>query len=359
MLEDILKKNDLSKAEIVQLLSLEGEQKTKLFKYASQVRDKFVKNRVYLRGLIEFSNYCYKDCYYCGIRKSNKNVIRFNLDDKSILNAARYALDNRFGSIVLQSGELSGLNFRQRISNLLMEIQEMSEGKLRITLSCGEQDEETYQEWFDQGATRYLLRIETSNKDLYYKLHPEDQRHSFENRLNCLRTLKAIGYQLGTGVMIGLPYQTVDDLADDVIWMKSMNVDMVGMGPYLEHVDTPLYDLKEALWPAEQRFEMALKMIAVLRIFLKNINIAASTALQSIDKIGREKGIKVGANVFMPNITPGQFRDHYKLYDNKPCTSENPEDCAGCINVRISLTGNEIAYDEWGDSLHYIADLNE
>ena len=153
--------------------------------------------------------------------------------------------------------------------------------------------------------------------------------------------------------MIGLPFQTIDDLADDLLFMKTFDVDMVGMGPYIEHADTPLYRFRSELWDIQDRYTMTLRMIAVLRIMMRNINIAATTALQAIDPLGREKAVKVGANIIMPNITPGLYRNEYKLYENKPCTDEDPDQCLGCLDARISLTDSEIGYDDWGDSLHY------
>jgi biotin synthase len=343
----------LSQEEIIKHLTSVGEERTKLFERSAKVKEETVGNFVYLRGLIEFSNYCSKDCFYCGIRKSNRKIERYNITDEEILEAARFAYENKYGSIVLQSGELKSPAFTKRITNLIKLIHQQTDERLRITLSCGEQTKDTYQEWFDTGAKRFLLRIESSNPELYLKLHPNNKLHSFDERVKCIEYLQEIGYQTGTGVMIGLPFQTLEDMANDLLWMQKMNIDMVGMGPYLMHNDTPLLQYEHLLLPELERFDLALKMIALLRIMMPNINIAASTAMQSIDKMGREKAIKVGANVFMPNITPREFRDSYKLYDNKPCTDENAEDCQKCIEARIFLTDNKIAYDTAGDSLHY------
>ena len=343
----------LSKEEIIHNLSIVGEERTKLFERAAKVKEETVGNFVYLRGLIEFSNYCSKDCFYCGIRKSNRKIERYNITDEEILDAARFAYENKYGSIVLQSGELKSPAFTKRVTNLIKQIHQQTDERLRITLSCGEQTKDTYQEWFDTGAKRFLLRIESSNPELYLKLHPNNKLHSFDERVKCIEYLKEIGYQTGTGVMIGLPFQTLEDMANDLLWMHKMDIDMVGMGPYLMHNDTPMLEFEHLLAPELDRFDWALKMIAMLRILMPNINIAASTAMQSIDKMGREKAIKVGANVFMPNITPREFRDSYKLYDNKPCTDENAADCQNCIEARIFLTNNTIAYDTGGDSLHY------
>ncbi len=350
-IKEILQTENFNRENVVRLLKTNAAEQVLLFVQAARVKEKYSGNKVYLRGLIEFSNVCRKDCYYCGIRKSNHKVERYNLTDRQILEAARYAAEKRFGSLVLQSGESKRKTFTKRISTLLKKIHQETNNTLQITLSCGEQTAETYKEWFENGAKRFLLRIETSNPELYKRLHPEN--HSFSERVECLFNLKNIGYQVGTGVMIGLPFQTIEDLAGDLLWMKQFDVDMVGMGPYLEHADTPLFAERDRLLPLKDRFELSLKMIAILRVMMKDINLAASTAMQAADKLGREKAIKVGANVFMPNITPGIYRDQYKLYENKPCTEETPEDCLSCISVRIGLTGNEVALGEWGDSKHY------
>lgn len=351
--EDILKQPALSIEDIVQLLQTNKEDRNILFKHAAKIKEEYVGNKVYYRGLIEMSNICSKNCYYCGIRMDNKNAERYDISDKDILDAVRFAYESNYGSVVLQAGEISSPKFTKRITNLLKQIKELSNNELGITISLGEQAEEVYQEWFDAGAHRYLLRIESSNPDLYYKIHPRNKKHDFETRLACLKSLQKVGYQTGTGVMIGLPFQTYEDLANDLFFMKNFDIDMCGMGPYIEHVDTPLYQHKDLLMPIDDRFVLTLKMISLLRIVMKDINIAAATALQAIDPIGREKAIKVGANIIMPNVTPGMYRDNYKLYENKPCTDEEAEDCTNCLEMRIGITGDDIGYGEWGDSKHY------
>ncbi|MCF8222000.1 MAG: [FeFe] hydrogenase H-cluster radical SAM maturase HydE [Bacteroidales bacterium] len=349
----ILKKDELSRNDIVRLLASEGEERLQLFTESERVKKENSGNKVYYRGLVEFSNICDKDCYYCGIRRGNKEVERYNLSDKEILDAARYAYENKYGSVVLQSGELSNPAFTRRVTRLLEGIKKLSNGELGITISLGEQSRQTYREWFEAGAHRYLLRIEASNPELYSKLHPNDELHDFHSRLNCLKLLRETGYQTGTGVMIGLPFQSVDDLAGDLLFMKETDIDMVGMGPYIEHASTPLKKYKNELLPLEERFDLSLKMIAILRIMMKDINIAAATALQAIDPMGREKAIKIGANVIMPNITPGMYRDSYNLYENKPCTDDSADDCKGCLDARLSMVNAEPAYGEWGDSKHF------
>ena len=338
---------------MITLLEAKDEEKKLLFEKATAVKLAEIGNKVHFRGLVEFSNICGKDCYYCGIRKSNKAAHRYNVTDEQILDAARFAYENAYGSFVMQAGELESPAFTLRVENLLKEIKKLSKGKLGITLSLGEQSQEVYERWFKAGAHRYLLRIETSNPALYQRYHPTDTLHDYARRLTCLKTLQRIGYQTGTGVMIGLPFQDTGDMADDLLFMKEFNIDMVGMGPYIEHKDTPLYAYRNQLLPIEERFDLALKMIATLRILMKDINIAAATALQAIDPLGREKSIKVGANIIMPNITPGKYRNDYALYENKPCVDEEPEECKNCLDVRIQLADGEIGYDEWGDSKHF------
>ena len=352
-IKEILKKEALSREDIISLLESEGEGRTLLFRKSAEVKEKYIGNKVWFRGLIEFSNICGKDCLYCGIRKGNKNLTRYNLSDDEILAAARFAYVNRYGSIALQSGELESRFVADRIESLLHRIKDLSDGKLGVTLSVGEQETEVYKRWFEAGAHRYLLRIESTNQSLYNKIHPDDSKHDFKRRLDCLKSLQDIGYQTGTGVMIGLPFQTMDDLAGDLLFMKKFNIDMCGMGPYIEHADTPLIEHSEKLMPLKERFDLTLKMIAIIRVMMKDINIVAATALQAIDPIGREKAVKIGANILMPNITPGKYRDSYKLYDNKPCTDDSAEDCQSCLEARVSLADAEVIYGEWGDSKHY------
>jgi biotin synthase len=352
-LQTLLYSDTFDTDDLVSLLNLEGDDQKLLFLRAAEVKEKSVGNKVYLRGLIEFSNLCSKDCLYCGIRKSNLYVDRYNLGDNEILEAVRFAHENNYASIVLQSGELASKAFTRRIENLLRKIHAHTRSELRVTLSLGEQSEKTYRCWFEGGAHRYLLRIETSDYKLYGRIHPRDKNHRFENRLHALELLKKTGYQTGTGVMIGLPFQTTTDLANDLLFMRDFGIDMVGMGPYLEHAHTPLSKYRHQLLPLTDRFNLSLRMIAILRILMPGINIAAATALQAIDKMGREKGIRAGANVIMPNITPEKYRDSYKLYENKPCIDEKADNCTTCLEARIGMTGNIIGYGEWGDSMHY------
>lgn len=349
-IDKILNKEEFSFYDIIELLSINNkEDEKKLFDKAYKIKEEYLGKKVYFRGIIEFSNKCAKNCFYCGIRKDNDNVNRYTMPDKEIIDAALFANKSNYGSIVLQSGELKSKEFVNRVCNILKEIKEKTD--LGITLCVGEFEEEDYRRFYESGAHRYLLRIETTNNELYKTLHPED--HSFKERLECIDRLKKVGFQTGTGVMIGLPGQTVKDLAKDIMFIKEKDIDMVGMGPYIEHKQTPLFDKKNKLIPLKSRFQIALKMIAILRIYTKDINIAATTALQSIDPVGREKGILVGANVIMPNLTPTKYREGYTLYDNKPCLDESADMCSGCLKGRIEGIGEEIGYGQWGDPKHF------
>lgn len=350
---EILGKDSMDKRDLIMLLDSDGADMHQLITKANEVKLHELGNLVHFRGLVEFSNVCGKDCYYCGIRRSNREVNRYDLTDEQILQAARFAHVQRYGSVVLQAGELESPSFTVRIEKLLREIKMISAGQLGITLSLGEQRREVYERWLNAGAHRYLLRIETSSRELYRRIHPDNGTHGFERRLQCLRDLQSLGYQTGTGVMIGLPFQETGDLADDLLFMKDLDVDMVGMGPYIEHPGTPLHRQRELLRPIRERFDLAMKMIASLRLLMPDINIAAATALQAIDPLGREKAIKAGANIIMPNLTPGKYRNDYALYENKPCVDEEPEECLNCLDARVQLADSEVGYGEWGDSKHF------
>lgn len=320
-----------------------------LFREAHACAIQHVGSKVYFRGIIELSNVCAKDCFYCGIRKSNSHVTRFTMNEREILECAKAAHEMGCGSIVLQSGERQDEAYVTFIEEVLEKIKTATESKLGITLSLGEQTGETYARWFVAGAHRYLLRIETSDPALYKRLHPED--HSFEVRLECLRGLRNAGYQVGTGVMIGLPDQTYENLVRDILFFKEEGIDMIGMGPYLPHEDAPLVPSK---YDPEENFRLGLVMIALTRLFLKDVNIAATTALQTLDPVGREKGVMAGANIMMPNLTPSGYRKSYQLYDNKPCLEEDARQCKNCLDRRIRNAGAEIGYGEWGDAPHFI-----
>ncbi|MDD5071028.1 MAG: [FeFe] hydrogenase H-cluster radical SAM maturase HydE [Candidatus Omnitrophica bacterium] len=342
----------MNKQEMIDILSsLEPKAMNSIFKRAYALKLKYVGNTVYFRGIIEFSNLCSNDCYYCGIRSSNDRVRRFTMTEQEILAAARFADQAGYASLVLQAGERDDPEFIDFIEGLIIGIKNESSNRLGITLSLGEQRYETFSRWFKAGAHRYLLRIETSNPDLYKKLHPRNQ--DYYSRRDCLNNLKNIGYQVGTGVMIGLPFQTAADLVEDIIFFKKQDIDMIGMGPYIGHHATPLYKVEQ---PDNQRnFLLSLAMIALTRINLLDVNIAATTALQALDDYGREKGIKAGANIIMPNITPLQYRDGYQLYDNKPCLDENADQCQACLTKRIIAIGEQVGFNQWGDSPHFLS----
>lgn len=329
-----------------------------LSRRAYEIKTREVGRVVYFRGIIELSNHCRKNCLYCGIRRDNHAVERYSMSEEEILQAASFAHDAGYGSIVLQSGERTDASFIRFIENILAKIKGSAFSNLGITLSLGEQTDETYRRWYGAGADRYLLRIETSNPNLYAKLHPAD--HRFENRIRCLNNIREIGYQVGTGVMIGLPGQTFEDLAADLLFFKQIDADMIGMGPYLPHQETPLGKDAKALDESATRqlMNLSLGMIAATRIQLRNINIAATTALQAIHPTGREMGLLAGANVVMPNITPTRYRSSYKLYEGKPCLDENETMCRHCLDRRIAMIGEQVAYNQLGDSLHFTARLS-
>lgn len=337
------------KQDLLHYLNCSGPEEQALYQAASATRNKILGNKVYLRGLIELSNICRKNCLYCGIRRANSLLTRYELNEQEVLEAAVYAWKHHYGSIVIQSGERTDKAFILRIESLLKKIKKHTSQELGITLSLGEQTSETYQRWFDAGSHRYLLRIETSQESLYHKIHPADPRHSFQSRLKSIENLQKCGYKTGSGIMIGLPFQTRENLADDLLFLKKMDIDMVGMGPYLEHEATPLYIHRQKLLPQSERLRISILMVACLRLLMPHINIAATTALQAIDPLGREKALSAGANVIMPNITPLSGRANYKLYQNKPCLEEGAEEALLQLTQNVEACACHIGWDEWGD----------
>lgn len=325
-----------------------------LYAAAYRMKLRHVGNQVHLRGLIEISNICTKNCFYCGIRRDNSRVKRFAMSKAEILAAARLAAEFRYGSIVLQGGERSDPAMVDFIEEVLHEIKGIDGGALGVTLSLGEQTLETYRRWFAAGAHRYLLRIEASSPALYAKLHPSD--HSYFVRLEALRALREAGYQVGTGVMSGLPYQTTADLVHDLRFFQELDVDMIGMGPYIVHHETPLGKLfPECGSDRAAQLEIGLKMIAVTRLLLKDVNIASTTALQALAPDGRERGLLAGANVIMPNIGDPVYRKGYLLYENKPGSDENAAAVRAGLERAVASIGETIAYTDWGDSPHFAA----
>ena len=314
---------------------------------AYALKCRYVGKTVSMRGIIELGNICAKDCYYCGIRKSNAATERYRLSVDDIVRMAEIDARQNYASLVLQGGEIESESNTAFIEECLRRIAPLGLG---VTLSLGEQTEEVYRRWREAGAERYLLRIETSNPELYARLHPAD--HSWERRVECLRALRRCGYQVGTGVMSALPGQTAEDLARDIIFFGDIDADMIGMGPYIPHKDTPLGKAAPPL-PNAERLRIGLNMISATRLYLHDVNIAATTALQALADDGREQGILAGANVMMPNITDTQYRRSYRLYDGKPCLDENALMCRGCLERRLSLLGETVNYGQRGDSLHF------
>ena len=310
-------------------------------------------SQVYLRGLVESSTACSCDCLYCGIRKSNKRIVRYTLSVDQIVACARTCSDLGYGSMVIQSGERSDKKFIDITVESVRRIKRETRSEaqpegLGITLCIGQQSRETYRRLFDAGAHRYLLRIESTNPALFAAIHPGDQ--TFESRLECLALLRDIGYQVGTGVMIGLPGQTLEDLAGDILFYKKHDIDMIGMGPFVPDPETPLG--RESCPDVAERVRLSLLMIAATRLTLRDVNIASTTALQTLDPIGREKGLKFGANVIMPQVTPLNVRKDYQLYPGRPCLEESAGECNSCLGTRIAFAGRTVGYNSWGDSVH-------
>lgn len=347
-----------TRSEIATLLATKDVKKIEEIRtYAMETLLSLCGDGVYYRGLVEFSNRCALDCFYCGIRRSNSAVSRFDLEKDEIVDAAVWCAENGYGSLALQSGERASDSFVDFVCDVLKDIKRRTKSDilpngLGITLSIGEHSEESYQRFYDAGAHRFLLRIETTNRELYRKIHPKEQ--TLERRIDCLRLLKKVGFQVGTGVMFGLPGQTYEMLADDILFFKEIDVDMIGMGPYISHKDTPLVAMSgEYQITGDDLLRTSLLMIAACRLVLQDVNIAATTALETIDSHGREKGLSFGANVVMPQLTPVGYRKNYLLYDNKPCLAQTKEESRDIFGERVVELGRKVCYNEWGDSLHY------
>ena len=345
----------LDRGEIIGYLQEESADVVKgLFDSAYRTKLETVGEKVYLRGLVEISNICRKNCLYCGIRSGNPAVSRYELSEDEVLDAAKFALEAGYGSLVIQGGERHDKEFVTKISRLVSKIKSLSEQyPLGITLSLGEQPREVYREWFEAGAHRYLLRIESSNRELYSRIHPSDSNHTFKSRMDALHDLKSVGYQVGTGVMIGLPFQTLDDLANDLLFFRDFDIDMCGMGPYIEHSQTPLWDYRDQLLPTERRLDLSIRMVALLRLLMPDINIAATTAMQTLHPEGREMAIMAGANVIMPNMIIQSVRSEYIIYEKKP----GIEDAAAISKSKLeSFLGEKnipIGWNQWGDSIRF------
>lgn len=339
--------------QIAALLQLRNTEAQALRDAAHAVKMAHVGNKVYLRALLEYSNICRKNCFYCGIRCGNTQVHRYRLCREEVLQAADFAYRAGFGSVVLQSGERQDESFTAEIEELIREILRLSKGELGITLSLGEQSPETYARWKKAGALRYLLRIETSSSELYARLHPAD--HSFRTRIACIESLREEGYQVGSGIMIGLPFQSPLQIARDLLFLKELDVDMVGMGPYIEHEHTPLWKYRDRIPSLQERYDLSMNAWAVLRLLMPDINIASTTAIGSISPKGREEALYTAANVIMPNLTPYSSRKEYFLYQHKICIEESHEDSRENIERIIRAAGCEPAYFAQGNSLHFAA----
>lgn len=334
---DLIKKldsaGDLAEEELLRLLSsFDAEDLEEIGKRANTVRQKYYGNQVYTRGLIEFTNYCRNDCYYCGIRKSNQNAVRYRLSKEEILSCCKEGYNLGFRTFVLQGGE-DGFYTDDLICAIIKGIKQ-SYPDCAVTLSVGEREKETYQKWFDAGADRYLLRHETANEAHYKKLHPESL--SLSHRKQCLFWLKEIGYQVGSGFMVGSPFQTVENLVEDLRFLQKLQPDMIGIGPFIPHKDTDFAKEEQG------SLEMTLLLISVLRLLFPQVLLPATTALGTIKENGRELGILAGANVVMPNLSPVSVRKKYALYDNKICTGEESAQCRGCLSNRMESIGFEL-----------------
>ncbi|MCQ2410436.1 MAG: [FeFe] hydrogenase H-cluster radical SAM maturase HydE [Elusimicrobiaceae bacterium] len=329
LLQQAVHTHHLSHEEIVSLLTAPAP--AALFTAADEARKQFVGDGVYLRALIEFSNYCKNNCLYCGIRAGNKHAKRYRLTPDEIVQTAQKAVGYGYKTIVLQSGE-DGWFDTDKMCDIIRQIKKLD---VALTLSIGEKSREEYAAYRAAGADRYLLRIETTDKTLYEKLDPG---MSWENRVRCLHDLKTLGYEVGSGSLVGLPGQTVESLADDLLFFQKIPVDMAGIGPFIPHPQTPLANEK-----SDGHFELALKMMAVMRLLLPDINIPATTAMESLHPNGRLVALQAGANVVMPNVTDTQFRPLYELYPGKICVGDSADKCRGCVEEKIKSIGRFVS----------------
>lgn len=318
----------MNKNEIVRLLSDE-ENETALLQAADKVRKDNVGDEVHLRGLIEFSNICRNNCLYCGLRRDNKQLSRYHMNEEELLQTAKSAVDMGFKTLVLQSGE-DMYYTRERMSRIIEQIKKL---KVALTLSIGEREYADYKAFREAGADRYLMRIETTDKDLYHRLDPG---MSWQRRHECLMMIKELGYELGSGIMVGLPEQSIESIAEDLLYLQKIGVDMAGIGPFIAHPQTPLKN------NAANNLHLSLRTMAVMRLLLPDINIPATTAMESLHPQGRIMALKGGANVVMPNVTEGEYRKLYELYPGKACVDDTPLHCRTCIGMKIAAIGRSI-----------------
>ena len=322
----------MNKQEIIDILS-DNSKNDWLFEAADRVRRENVGDEVHLRGLIEFSNICKRQCKYCGLRSPNKEVERYRILKDEILTYVKNAVNLGYRTIVLQSGEDEYYD----TDKMIEIIREIKKFDIALTLSIGEKTYDEYKAYKDAGADRYLLRIETTDKELYHDMHPNA---SYDNRKRCLYDLKSLGYETGTGCLVGLPNQKIESLADDILFFKELDADMVGIGPFIPHEQTPL---KEA---PKGDFWLSLKVMALTRINLPDINIPATTAMETLNPNGRIIALQSGANVVMPNVTSTEYRAKYEIYPGKICINDKPEQCRGCIEGKIKSIGRFISKDK-------------
>lgn len=321
--------SEFSRNDIIEILK-DDSNNDWLFSLADKTRKEYVGDEVHLRGLIEFSNICKRQCKYCGLRCEDKYIDRYRISKEDIISYAEHAVNMGYKTIVLQSGEDEYYN-TDLMCEIIAGIKKLG---VALTLSIGEKTYEEYKAFKEAGADRYLIRIETTDKTLYNQMHPN---MDFDNRVRCLENLGRLGYEVGTGCLVGLPNQTIESLADDILFFKEINADMVGIGPFIPHPHTPLKD------SATGSFTLALKVMALTRILLKDINIPATTAMETLNPNGRIIALQSGANVVMPNVTTTEYRAKYEIYPNKICINENPDKCKGCISAKIQSIGRTVS----------------
>ena len=322
----------MNKQEIIDILQDETKNDW-LFEEADRVRRENVGDEIHLRALIEFSNICKRQCYYCGLRSPNKEVERYRLSKEEILILAKKAVNLGYRTIVLQSGEDDNY-YSDKLCDIIKSIKELD---VALTLSIGEKTYDEYKAYREAGADRFLLRIETTDKDLYEKLHPNA---NFENRVRCLENLKTLGYEVGTGCLVGLPNQTIESLANDILFFKEIDADMIGIGPFIPHLQTPLKDEKQG------DFWLALKVMALTRINLPNINIPATTAMETIIPNGRLIALQSGANVVMPNVSAIDCRKKYEIYPNKAGVNDNELEARNLLEKKFFEIGRTISKEK-------------
>ncbi|MDO4161770.1 MAG: [FeFe] hydrogenase H-cluster radical SAM maturase HydE [Pseudomonadota bacterium] len=329
---------NLNKTDIICRLT-DSSRQEELFKTADKIRHDYVGDEVHLRGLIEFSNICRNNCLYCGIRRGNKQVNRYRLTEDELIETARRGALLGFKTIVMQSGE----DMYYTVPRLCRIIESIKKFDVAVTLSIGERPYAEYKAFREAGADRYLMRIETTDKALYHKLDPE---MSWQYRYECLLALKELGYELGSGIMVGLPEQSFESIAADLLFLKKLDVDMAGIGPFIPHSQTPLKDA------AGGTLELALRTMALMRILLPDINIPATTAMESLHPQGRVRALQSGANVIMSNITESEYRKLYELYPDKVCLEDTPVHCRSCIDTKIMSIGRTIGQG-YGSRIRY------